>query len=688
LRSLEENFFEVMQTNQFAGAVSAILEIAQHYMDQWMHEAVKVAIQIQTSYAVFADLSEMELKKIIIEKMEGNKSIQRSDEQRNLYKALVDAYESDKIILDTYGETVTLKRRRDDDEDKDEEPFAGPDRGSKRCREGKEPESASTPSETTTRSAGRLCIQDIKDMLLLLVQGKITNLTVEERFAFNVSSDVYKKHRHPATYGRPSTGCQKLPEEAQPYEAGYDKKNRLMQIDELHKFSNRTLTDVRTALDGRLKGIRMRYLPQTIWRKSDKDRAAAMIQAIDKRLKTRRIMRSLESSWVSPNHCVPKKGGMTVVENEDNELIPTRSLNIAKNEFYCFLDDFLDIFIFRLTHKTKKRLPLLALMERLLTDECIESFHTLKKKLTEAPILVAPDWDLPFEIMCDASDYAVGAKNLAADHLSRLENPHQDELENKKITETFPLETLSMIAFRGDSSTPCDRGTHFCNDQFAKVMLKYGVTHRLSTAYHPQTSGQVEVSNRGLKRILERTVGENRASWSDKLDDALWAFRTAYKTPISIDDSLKRTIDFATGGQLRRMSAKRAWIAIEELAQYEDEGWNDLIASGEVSLDSENPDIEQLLRVMECKVNTFMKEAISLIGRSESIFEMTSNTVDQLPSEPSRQEEFENLVMNFILDQEDKVKQLEEYMGVIGSDFMQLSLDVVGKLKEEIRMKK
>ncbi|GJZ35756.1 reverse transcriptase domain-containing protein [Tanacetum coccineum] len=64
------------------------------------------------------------------------------------------------------------------------------------------------------------------------------------------------------------------------------------------------------------------------------------------------------------------------------------------------------------------------------------------------------------------------------------------------------------------------------------IMSKYGVTHRLSTAYHPQTSGQVEVSNRGLKRILERTVGENRASWSDRLDDALWAFRTAYKTPI------------------------------------------------------------------------------------------------------------------------------------------------------------
>ncbi|GKD07053.1 reverse transcriptase domain-containing protein, partial [Tanacetum coccineum] len=69
---------------------------------------------------------------------------------------------------------------------------------------------------------------------------------------------------------------------------------------------------------------------------------------------------------------------------------------------------------------------------------------------------------------------------------------------------------------------------------FLKSFLpdSYGVTHRLATAYHPQTSGQVEVSNRGLKCILERTVGENHASWSDKLDEALWAFRTTFKTPI------------------------------------------------------------------------------------------------------------------------------------------------------------
>ncbi|XP_021980261.1 uncharacterized protein LOC110876395 [Helianthus annuus] len=65
-----------------------------------------------------------------------------------------------------------------------------------------------------------------------------------------------------------------------------------------------------------------------------------------------------------------------------------------------------------------------------------------------------------------------------------------------------------------------------------KALERYGVTHRLSTAYHPQTSGQVENANRGVKRILEKTVEKSRKDWSDKLDDALWAFNTAYKTPL------------------------------------------------------------------------------------------------------------------------------------------------------------
>nr|GEW40343.1 retrovirus-related Pol polyprotein from transposon TNT 1-94 [Tanacetum cinerariifolium] len=232
LRTLKANLYEFMQTNQFAGAVSAIPGIVQRYTNQRMNEAVRKIIKeqvkekVKTSYDVAADLSEMELKKILIEKMKGNKSIQRSDEQRNLYKALVEAYESDKIILDTYGETVMLKRRRDDDADKDEEPFAGSDRGSKRCREGKEPDSARAPKEKATISAGK------------------------------------------STQGSKSRQASASDDE--------------------------TLTDVRTALDDLLKGIRMKYLPQSIWRKSDKDRASAMIQAIDKRLKTRRIMRILE----------------------------------------------------------------------------------------------------------------------------------------------------------------------------------------------------------------------------------------------------------------------------------------------------------------------------------------------------------------------------------------------------------
>nr|GFA36194.1 reverse transcriptase domain-containing protein [Tanacetum cinerariifolium] len=414
-----------------------------------------------------------------------------------------------------------------------------------------------------------------------------------------------------------------------------------------------------------------------------------------------------------------------------------------------------------MTHLLEKNSPFIF------SNECIQAFRTLKDKLTEAPILIAPNWDQPFELMCDASNYAVGAvlgqriekhflaihyasktmnqakanytttekemlavvyafeqfhsylimnksivytdhsalkylfakkdakarllrwilllqefdfkvidtrgaENYAADHLSRLENSYENVFDPKEINEPFPLESLNKVAHK-DPSTPwfadlanyhagnfiikgmtsqqkqkffkdarhyfwddpylfrtcanqiirrcvagkeaidifnachsgptgghyganytakkvfnsgfywpsiykdafelvkrcdscqrqeakalptndarvvvrflkslfsrfgtpkaiiSDQGTQFYNDQLSRVMAKYGVTHRLSTTYHPQTSGQVEVTNRGLKRILKRTVGENRASWSDKLEDALWAFRTPFKTSI------------------------------------------------------------------------------------------------------------------------------------------------------------
>nr|GEW16614.1 hypothetical protein [Tanacetum cinerariifolium] len=318
-----------------------------------------------------------------------------------------------------------------------------------------------------------------------------------------------------------------------------------------------------------------------------------------------------------------------------------------------------------MTHLLEKDTPFIFF------KEFVEAFQTLKRNLIEDPILIAPEWDTPFELICDARDFVIGAvqgqcqekhfrpihyasktmteeesnytimekemlavvyafkkfrsylimnksimytdhsalkylfakkdskarllrwvlllyeftykvidtkgaENLAADHLSRLENPHQNVIDPKEINESFPLETLNLVSTRRNSSTPwfadfanyhvgnfvvkgmskpltfsrlatmnppgdtmaqitqprSDRGTHFCIDQFVKVMQKFGDTHRLATSYHPQTSGQVDVSNRGLKRILERTVGQNRTSWSDKLDDALGAFQTAYKTPV------------------------------------------------------------------------------------------------------------------------------------------------------------
>ncbi|GKF43795.1 reverse transcriptase domain-containing protein [Tanacetum coccineum] len=84
--------------------------------------------------------------------------------------------------------------------------------------------------------------------------------------------------------------------------------------------------------------------------------------------------------------------------------------------------------------------------------------------------------------------------------------------------------------FRVSKALISDRGTHFFNSQFEKALQRYGVTHKLSTAYHPQSNGQTEVTNRAIKRILERSVGYNPKDWSKKLNDTLWAFRTAYKT--------------------------------------------------------------------------------------------------------------------------------------------------------------
>ena len=77
-----------------------------------------------------------------------------------------------------------------------------------------------------------------------------------------------------------------------------------------------------------------------------------------------------------------------------------------------------------------------------------------------------------------------------------------------------------------------DSGTHFCNKPFESLMKKYGITHKIATLYHPQTSGQVELANREIKQILEKTVNPNRKDWSLRLNDALWAYLSSFKTSL------------------------------------------------------------------------------------------------------------------------------------------------------------
>ncbi|GJX95624.1 hypothetical protein Tco_0351422 [Tanacetum coccineum] len=173
--TIESELFELKQTNQFAEATSSIPGIVDLYIDTMMKEAMDVAVQLQTNKLreeaqaenqecfnqvdstisrtklklksprsckrLRTSLSEFKLKKILIDKMEANKSINISDNQKNLYNALVESYNSDKDIMSSYGDVVILKRGRDD-QDKDEDPFAGSDRGTKRRKSGKDTESS------------------------------------------------------------------------------------------------------------------------------------------------------------------------------------------------------------------------------------------------------------------------------------------------------------------------------------------------------------------------------------------------------------------------------------------------------------------------------------------------------------------------------------------------------------------
>nr|GEV55152.1 reverse transcriptase domain-containing protein [Tanacetum cinerariifolium] len=260
-----------------------------------------------------------------------------------------------------------------------------------------------------------------------------------------------------------------------------------------------------------------------------------------------------DSLWVSPVHCVPKKSGFKVVENEENELIPTR---LVTGWRVCI--DYL------LGQRQEKHFRPIHYANKTMTEE--ESSYTTTKKEMLAVVCVhgqeaidilkachygttgrhhGPNytakkvfdlgiyWPTIYRdaqdlvITCDGIDFmgsflsSKGNKYIlvAVDYLSKWVEAKALPTNDARVVCKF-LKNL-FARFGIPRAIISDQGTHFCNDQFAKVMLKLDVTHHLATPYHPQTSGQVEVSNRGLKRILERTVGENRASWSDKLDDAL-----------------------------------------------------------------------------------------------------------------------------------------------------------------------
>ncbi|GJT43121.1 reverse transcriptase domain-containing protein [Tanacetum coccineum] len=362
---------------------------------------------------------------------------------------------------------------------------------------------------------------------------------------------------------------------------------------------------------------------------------------------------------------------MTVVTNDENELVPTRlvtgwrvcidyrKLNeatrkdhfplpfmdqmlerLAGNEYYCFLDGFSGYFQIPIDpndqEKTTftcpygtfayRRMPFglvqwhLATFQRLISmgnasmtelkrqwkSSWMISHLSHEKKLTKVPILIAPNWDQPFELMCDASDYAIGAVlgqriekrfrpiHYASKTMTKAESNYtttEKEMLAKdakarllrwvlllqefdfSVIDTKGAENYAAILYQAleilnvvmkdpprdiivlisrstrQNFTSVDDASNAI--QVCEIFDMFGVLNLwepfpllrlcLNMVSHivflplttSKTSGQVDWGRiMGLKRILERTVGENRASWSDKLDDALWAFRTAYKTPI------------------------------------------------------------------------------------------------------------------------------------------------------------